>query len=1035
MAGSITEHVIKLQELTQKNLEILQALNDSFFTNQNHLSVRVGENQYAIPSFISLENKLNSLTANFNNLVNAPESGEAFFNFDGNSRAIEVRSYTTTPSSLTLNPVQTFEVENNDIFKDFLTPNPYIHLDVQELPNDTTQVLVKKIIPLNSNLKQIFESNLIETVGEQKVSKKSAVYTYKDLYKILSQYIQDTDYIEYDTKIDLPVRKNIGTGTYVIEEILEDYIDDDLTNYIVIKLRSDLTSSNYVNSLKYRLFDETIERPLKVGDQLITFEGKAKMEITELRVSTNTIVVKVLNGEFLNLIPSGQVDESLLVDLNKLRFYSPINFDEDKYVKVPLEEDKYIFVAVAALNSRMNVQSAWGSGLMVDAHSLTNHSGDKDFNTYYKENVRNIGDTLFEITSMMKNTLTKYSVEEFNAFTQYQPEIDLNNLKVVRINEHLNNATSVQNIRKLYSQKKELQVQLNEIQSEITGLNEVLSTISFDDTTGRRTAYTNQITALTTQKNDINSSITKILDEIALAANNSEVPIENAKYRIRGHFDIPAEFEWRDHVKGIRVQYKYKNADTDGTNTVRSIDDVFTFTDWNEMTSHDIIPTPKYEAGRFMPDVPEDTANKNEISYNQIDIPISQGEVVEIRLKIVYDFGAPHVQTTSVWSPTVTIKFPEEYLRDIKILDIISENNSDIETNRFNNIIKDEGIPEHISDKITDQDMTYYHKPENIASGFYTSERRIIPLKDKLEDLHNTVTLLKDEIYGTNMESLKISLTNGSYQTILQPYIENKIFPEAYSTITSNVDGSGFAGNYEVMELAGAQIVTTIFNLTLTNDSDHPVKLFSMFPGDRGTILNTLVHSKYTRSDYHCGGGEANPQGVWIEYPIDETGDYRDFTSRKTQGCNQFLYFRVNDIHTGQLYYGAAHDNSTSVISYNKADMKYTGAPGVNGVRIYPKISNEYGLCIDSNIVGDYLIINPKNEIIIPIVVEYYVNDTSPVQLNRTIAFDILPSLYKDPISYKVKFIVKKEASTQDKILSNQQSISSGGSKYNPIYR
>ena len=124
--ASITEHVIKLQELTQKNLDILQALNDSFFTNQNHLSVAVGENQYAIPSFISLENKLNSLTANFENLVNAPSTGEAFFDFNGNSKSIQVRSYTTTPSSLIIDAVTNFNIEQNDIFKDFLTPNPYI---------------------------------------------------------------------------------------------------------------------------------------------------------------------------------------------------------------------------------------------------------------------------------------------------------------------------------------------------------------------------------------------------------------------------------------------------------------------------------------------------------------------------------------------------------------------------------------------------------------------------------------------------------------------------------------------------------------------------------------------------------------------------------------------------------------------------------------------------------------------------------------------------------------------------------------------
>ena len=100
--ASITDHVIKLQELTQRNLEILQTLNDSFFTNQNHLSVMVGGNHYAIPSFISLENKINSLTANFENLVNAPETGEAFFDFNGNTRAIQVRSYTSTPNSLVL---------------------------------------------------------------------------------------------------------------------------------------------------------------------------------------------------------------------------------------------------------------------------------------------------------------------------------------------------------------------------------------------------------------------------------------------------------------------------------------------------------------------------------------------------------------------------------------------------------------------------------------------------------------------------------------------------------------------------------------------------------------------------------------------------------------------------------------------------------------------------------------------------------------------------------------------------------------------
>ena len=123
----------------------------------------------------------------------------------------------------------------------------------------------------------------------------------KIFIRFLSNYKQDVDYIEYDTRYDMPIRKNIGTGLYVIDAIVKDEIDENLDNYITIKLRNDILDKSYQNTLSYRLFDETIERPLKVGDQLVTFEGNAKMEITEIRPNSNTLIVKVLNGEYLNL--------------------------------------------------------------------------------------------------------------------------------------------------------------------------------------------------------------------------------------------------------------------------------------------------------------------------------------------------------------------------------------------------------------------------------------------------------------------------------------------------------------------------------------------------------------------------------------------------------------------------------------------------------------------------------------------------------------------------------------------------------------
>ena len=144
--ANINECLIKIQKLTQQNLEILQGINDSFTTNKDHLTVNVNGQSFILPSFISLENKLNIIQENFENLINAPETSEAYFSMDGNSRSIEVRKYNAAPNSLSLDTVETFDVESSKIFRDLLTPKPYIHLNLQSIPNDITKVNVKKIV-------------------------------------------------------------------------------------------------------------------------------------------------------------------------------------------------------------------------------------------------------------------------------------------------------------------------------------------------------------------------------------------------------------------------------------------------------------------------------------------------------------------------------------------------------------------------------------------------------------------------------------------------------------------------------------------------------------------------------------------------------------------------------------------------------------------------------------------------------------------------------------------------------------------------
>lgn len=1012
--ASITEHILKLQELTQTNLDILKSINDSFFSKQDHLSINVGENKYALPSFINLENKINLLASNFENLINAPESGEAFFNMDGNSRSIQVRSYTSTPNSLTLPNIENFEFESNNKFKDFVTPRPYVKISTKSLPNDITNVVVKKIIPTNPILIEYFKSQL--TKDDKDLTSNS--YAYKDLYKILSQYTIEKDYIEYDTKVDLPIRKNIGSGTYVIENIIEDVIDENLDNYIKIKFRNDISDSNYMNSLKYRLFDETIEKSLKVGDQLVTYEGNAKMEIVEIYPNSNIVRIKVLHGEYLNLFPSSTNDISKISPLSKIRFYSPIDFDEDKFVKVTLEEDQYIFIAIAALNDRMNVQSSWGNGLILNTYNLINNN--IKFEEYYKKNVNNIGDILLEISSMMTNTLTQFDESEFNSLVQYKPVIDQNNLLVLQINKHLNNSIAVQNIRSMYSQKKELQSKLKDIQNEIDNINNILANTSFDDTTGIRISYTNQLNLLITERNTLSMSISKLLDDIALAANNSEVPIENAKYRIRGFFDLSSLTE-KEHIRGIRVQYRYKNVDQE-QGSAHTIGEKFIFSDWICMNGFDREKIPTYNNGyKFSIETLNDDVN--EPSFNQIDIPISQGETVDIRLKVVYDYGWPFVNTSSQWSNIINISFPEEYLKDVQILDIISENNNEIETYRFNNIIKEEGIPDHVGDRIIDQDITYYHKPENIASGFYTSERRIIPLKDKLITINDTLMSLMDEIQSGS-ESLNVSIKHGHTLVKLNPYQIHNVNVEAYNALKSSTESAPIL--YKDLYAIKGDWVTTVLNISITNTSNHNIKLYSIFPGNREVLLSKLTTTgKGIKGDYYFNTN----QEIYFKRPIKDNND----SGVSSQGANQFIYFRWKDINDGAQYYGEENDLQLpfgTQVSYED----YTTTPNKKSY-MYPKLHNRYGLCIDSDVIGSYLSIAPNTEILIPIVFEYNLTEGAEGEnqgenqttnktnqtTNKTMSFDILTSLYKEPITYTFRVNAKQSLEPSEKVIETQK--------------
>ena len=1043
--ATVADYLIQLNKLTKTNLEILSGINQSFFTRQEHLEVRVDDQRYVMPSFLSLENKVNALQESLENLTHIQESGEAYLNIDGSSRALMLRSYTNTPPSLTLPEVDTFSVTQNDVFKDFLTPVPWLNFSLEDLSNDITSVRVLKVIPLSDDLRAVFRGWLAPT-DELPEGPASKSVSWGDIKKTLDNLKEDVDYTLYEKTYKMPVRKNIGQGQWIIQEIVSDEVDENLDNYITVRLYNSGVPGEYRTDLTYTLFDQTIQRSLKAGDRIVTWDDSAKLEVVQTIPSTNSLKLKVLNGEYLNLAPysgGGEVPEYA-----RLRFFSPIDFDADKYLHVPLEEDDLVFIALAPLNDRMNVQSPWGNGLVVNTALLRLDDAQSGvlFPDYYKDNVRNIGDILNEISQMTSNSLSTQSPDTFTRWTSAVPVLQDGDYEVVQINAHLNNSTTVKNIRSLYSQKKQLKGQLDEINTKIQTLQATLADVSFDDTSGLRTAYESQLTEYTSQRNELSTSITKILDQIAQEANESEVPIENAKYRVRGFLNQDSFTsqeglgELKGHICGMEYMYRYKNVDQTQGNA-RAINDQFVFSDWVRVRNID--PRVAKYSGKFIYG-PEyegyNTNNLNIPSFNQIDIPITQGETVDVKVRLIYDYGQPFVMTSSAWSQMVNIGFPEEYTKNVEILDIISENNSDIETNRFRNIIEEQGIPDHINDKLIDQSITYFHKPESIASGFYTEERRIIPLRDKLSEMNASIIQLQDEILGTSADAIQVSVGIGDAENVLVPWQTNKLSVQDWTSLQASAQEVSSEGNttvtvgsYEFDTERG--VASIVLNLTLTNISERTIKLYSMFPGDRTKTINDLAHIRFTREDY-CEGKEDESKGVWIRYASDDA----EGVHLKLQNANQFITFRIKDANDGRAYYEDADQRS----KYNllSLDKQYISAEQYTNLNpsetegyarfawMYPMLKDEWGITLGEDTANTFLTLAPGDQLIVPIIFEYIVDDskkneaatgvfTAVGSVTKTMSFDLRTSLYTDPINYIFQVTAKNTMKVADKLILN----------------
>jgi len=145
----------------------------------------------------------------------------------------------------------------------------------------------------------------------------------------------------------------------------------------------------------------------------------------------------------------------------------------------------------------------------------------------------------------------------------------------------------------------------------------------------------------------------------------------------------------------------------------------------------------------------ENVADGSEININQIDIPITKGEKVEIKVRSISEAGYPDNPLKSDWSESVTISFPDNLNTTNAMAELVQEVNDDALHIAIRSDLNAIGLIAHMNDSIANENSVSgvfcHHTAENIAyeESIPSGGVETINIQNKIEDLEARIQLLE----------------------------------------------------------------------------------------------------------------------------------------------------------------------------------------------------------------------------------------------------------------------------------------------------
>ena len=932
--SSLKEYYIKLQDLMNNAVNMLTAINQSLTTSASEITVTVmdtnnAETTIRIPSFLYLENKIEQLDSNFDALFNMPASGEAWFQKTSDMFKLNMVKSGTAPVTpiVSTNNIG-FNYTDNKILKDLVNPKTYIRLNITNLPDNIDKIYMRKMV--------IFDSSAVSYLQDLK--------TYEEYIEALYDKTQGIDYEIYDSEIKLPIKKDTFKSAFKIEELVEQeagnpWYDIADSTRLLYKLRLD--------TLKYSdQEDSSIEFSLKTGDlvclpnKYAIYKVKSVQDIYNMDNDNDENDHIVILEEYLGHVALQSYEENsdMILEL-----YNE-DYSKYHYVDIPLEENPYIAVFLSTIQN--NVRSILSDAIFLNLNNIYlkdetgNYIKDASGNNisymeYYEKYCKNIGDMILGFTESAYPQISNYSNNDLNRMTS---SVEMKNmvtqtlykegtsvLTVNKINNHLIDDNTSENILSLHEQKSEINSQLNTVQANIDNIYNQLTTTDFSQEVSiTQESLRSQLTQYYQERLALQKQVISIVDNINLLKGDV-TGLTKSKFRIRGVTEasdindsdlnssfidyIHTHFGNKCEIVGMEVEYKYKSVNKDTTTIESNANSVFT--DWNKMPSVDRQRFLEFNNdGKYDIKFVRYNSANNIIKWNQIDIPITSGEDVILRIRYKYNVGQPFITLYTPWSEETLISFPAELIETTEMSTVLADNELDTISAKFTKTLINEGYQEHISNMIIDNSQTFYHMPENIYSGFNTPENKLISLKDKLNSMVNDI-----EEYRSIIENE----LNAEYEVYLE-------FDNNTVLLTNNTENNILIN--ELMNGTNDSFIRKNMNLIIRNTGSTAINLYSIFPG------NTQIPLLKTDMEFY------NKYLVNYErVPILKTGGATPEQNIIWQTLGQWIYFRQNNPYTREDYYlnTQAQKNSDINSAESKTKMNFVG----NGSSLHPNYMSQ----------------------------------------------------------------------------------------------